>query len=227
MKNLFAFYSFIILLLTTSNFVEAQDQKLIEINPEDQAYPIGNQPENERIAAFISVFDDTNVGNMHIYTTLDEKASADYFYLGKDITGTFDDLLSTKLKRRVRQTNGKIFAVHNIRGVNGEYYILRVPSKKGAQALKMYELQGTKLIETLTLADARCKANGTCWQTDSWIQDVDGDTRLDVIQKKAKLRDGKIIRESTTVYTQNRAGIFNKNNVVNIEEQDYMLEKLQ
>ena len=225
MNNLI-FYSVLLSLLLTSANLMAQEDEAIVVTPTDQPYPAGNQPANASIAAFISVFDDTNVGNLHVFSTQKEEPTADYFFQGTDITGSFNDVLPEDLKSSLRRTGGKIHAVRNVRGVDGEYYILRIPNATKMPQLKMYELRGTKLVELLTLADIDCKDNGRCTQVDSWIQDVDGDTRLDVIQRRAKMRDGQSKKIKTTVYMLDRSGNFRKSRSVDIDENSYMMEKM-
>ena len=216
MKNILNIFM-LLSLMSMPTLVDAQDEA-ITITPTDQPYPAGNQPTNGTMAAFISIFDDTNVGNLHVYAPTQSEPSMDYFYHGTDITGSFDEMLPRKLKRTLRRKGSKLYATRNIRGVNGEYYILRTTDRRGHPTLDLYELQGTKLVKVMTLANAKCKKSGGCRQLNSWIQDVNGDTRLDIIQKESK-NPRKVM-----VYTQNRAGKFVRNNSVDVDGVDYQLE---
>lgn len=201
------------------NFATAQDQEALEITPTDQPYPAGNQPLNETTAAFISVFDDTNVGNLHVFAPMKAQPATDYFFYGTDITGSFDKMLPRRTKRILRRKNAKLYATRNIRGVNGEYYILRTVDKKGNPTLDLYELAGKKLSKIKTLAQTNCKNTASCNSLDSWIQDVNGDTRLDIIQKE------KVgMKTNVVVYTQNARGKFVQNDDVEVDSGKYIME---
>ncbi|MFK7936694.1 MAG: hypothetical protein AB8G22_24485 [Saprospiraceae bacterium] len=220
MKNTLNFIAIILILL--SPFVSiAQQQQALEITPTDQPYPARNQATSEKATAFISVFDDTNVGNLHVYAPAIGEENEEYFYYGTDITGSFTDMLPRKLRRTLLRTDGKLFATKNIRGVGGEYYIIRTSDKQGNPVLDIYELAGTKLAKVMMLANRKCKEAG-CRQMDSWIQDVNGDTRLDIIQKRKKGKSEKL-----KVFTQNVQGKFMLDNDVQLNPTDYQLESIK
>ena len=74
------------------------------------------------------------------------------------------------------------------------------------------------------LAEKNCKVDG-CQQTDSWIRDLDGDTNLDIVQKKVKYDvKGNLVDSTITVYSLNKEGVFVENKQLEIDEGDYRVE---
>ena len=64
-------------------------------------------------------------------------------------------------------------------------------------------------------------------QLDSWMQDVNGDTRLDLIQKQRVIKpDGSIQKESTKVFLRTSKGKFKRDRKVKLNSKDYIMESI-
>lgn len=190
----------------------------------DSPYPINNRPSSEKTAAFIALFDDTNVGNLHVYTSKMSNPKEDYFYMGQEMDTYYTAMLPKKWRKKTRGKAAKAYAVKNIAGAEREYYIIRFLDKKERNHLALFELQQESLIHKMTLAQAWCKGP-RCYQKDTWIQDVDGDTLVDLIVKTRRERNS-LTSDEIEVYQQTKAGNFVKNETWNIDSTKYPLEEL-
>lgn len=190
----------------------------------DSPYPLNNRPSSEKEAAFIALFDDTNVGNLHVYTTKKSDPMQDYFYKGKEMSAYYTTMLPKKWRKKTRGKAAKAYAVKNIAGAEREFYIIRFLDKKSRNHLALFELQQENLIHKMTLAQAWCKGP-RCYQKDTWIQDIDGDTLLDLIVKTRRERNS-LTSDDVEVYQQTKAGNFVKNTSLNVDSTKYPLEKL-
>ena len=83
------------------------------------------------------------------------------------------------------------------------------------------------MVKRHILAYQDCN-NNRCVQLDSWLQDVNGDTRLDIIQKRkvTKKRSGKTVVKPT-IYLMGQEGKFHKTkNLGMVNLNDYIMEDL-
>lgn len=191
----------------------------------DSPYPINNQAYSKKTAAFIALFEDTNVGNLHVYTTKEKMPKISYFFKGQEMGSNFITMLPRKWRKMARGKKSKVYAVKNIAGADREYYIIRFLDRKSRNHLVLFELEQEDLVHKLDLAEAWCKGR-RCYQKDSWIQDLDGDTRIDVVVKTLRARNS-LERIDTKIYKQTRTGQFVQNNNLKIDDVKYPLEKLQ
>ena len=190
-------------------------------------YPIGNVADAELETAFMNAFQPSNVGNMHVYAYSGAQPDAEYFFAGETLGTEMRTLFSNRTKRTIG-TNPS-YAVAKIRGGAAQYYLLRYQNKRGNPTLGLFDLRDGTVDPLLTLASADCRKGTSCQQTDSWIQDVDGDTRLDVIQKMGTVRDGEVRRERMRVYQQREDGSFRRNRSLEreVDGTTYQMELLK
>jgi hypothetical protein len=67
-----------------------------------------------------------------------------------------------------------------------------------------------------------------CVQQDSWLQDVNGDTRLDIITKKRTIRSNSgRLKIKTYVRLMQEDGTFKKSRKTLVDEKDYQMQKLR
>ncbi len=105
--------------------------------------------------------------------------------------------------------------------------MLRIPDKEMPNQLVLYEMQNDKLAMKQTLAFISCDKKG-CEQMDSWLQDIDGDTKLDIIQKtQTTTKGGKVKKAKTHVLSLDKNGLFRKNKKLDIDVYNYRIEKLK
>ena len=132
---------------------------------------------------FISKFEIWNVGNLHVYSKPENTLEADYYFKGEKIGPEFQQYLATDLKHFLNKSPGFIYALGLIRGLDEKnLYLVRNPTKRSPYQITLCRLDGEQLEPVQTLAYRKKVWNGYL-QLDTWIQDVDGDTLLDLIQK--------------------------------------------
>ena len=208
---------YVILLLAVMSNTAAQDK----YEPTNSDFIVANDMET-----FIDLFENQNVGNLHCYSRLPNVDNSNYFFQGQIIAPKFEKHLSSTIKRKIKQTNNSPFATGAIRGKNldNDFYILRVPKPNNTDLLILTKVHNNKLTSKKELAYFR-KKKKKYHQMDSWLQDLNGDTKLDLIQKKRIMtKEGKILNEKTTVYLQKPNGKFKKSKNTNIEKSDYKMQ---
>lgn len=178
---------------------------------------------------FTGLFEDKNVGSLHlsIRTPKTDTPTADSFLAGNPILPAYNSYLPQKLRPWTSTKECHPKAIFTIRA-NGlqNFYLIEVPQKKAHEQLILYTLQKRKLKKVKVLASYDCKAQN-CSQLDSWISDLNGDGRLDLVQKRyRKSKNGK---ESThtSVYLLTRQGKFKRTQKIKLKEEDYSLLKRQ
>ncbi len=179
------------------------------------------------LESFKNQFEDWNVGNLHIYSQAGSTIDDDYYFKGKEVHPNFARYLPKSISDNWIERGKVPSHVAAVRGVMQEdYYILRVDDReKGANTLVLYELTNEKLKPLKTLA-YHFNKNNKVYQMDSWMQDVNGDTRLDLIQKtKISDKKGKTRRQKFKVYLQNQPGAF-KLSKIDVNVESYKLQKI-
>lgn len=182
-------------LISVSTFAQT------EISLTDSPYPLTNSADNNTRTAFVSLFDDHNTGNLHVFTTMDIDEDPEYFFTGTEIPEGFWYMIPRGWRSQLMNETAKAYTTYNIRGESDEYYIIRY-EKGSDHSLVLYQLAEDGLVHMMDLASYSCM-DSDCEQVDSWLQDVDGDTRLDIIQKT---KSGDSV--TTEVYKLSNAGIF-------------------
>jgi len=200
----------------------------VENAEKESPYPITNQAPSDEAAAFIALFNDETVGNMHVYSSLDMEADYDYLYKGEEITPEYYSLFDGETLQLLAPMQAKAYAVRSIRGEEQTYFIMRVPSAydETNSNVMLFEMQGDYLESKELLAFAYEK-DGTIYQQDSWIRDIDGDTLLDIIKKyQQKEEDGTVLAETIIVKRQLPGGVFKRTDEFEIDENEYRMEPL-
>ncbi|MFK8007564.1 MAG: hypothetical protein AB8H03_14390 [Saprospiraceae bacterium] len=168
-----------------------------------------------------------NVGNLHIYSQAKNSTNQDYYFKGEKVDPIFQQYLPKNLKKKVIEEGKEPHHVALVRAQKlKNNYILRINDGKNNNTLVMYGLKKDQLRAKKTLAYFYRKGNRT-FQMDSWIQDLNGDTRLDLIQKKQiKVVNGNILKEQTKVFLQKKNGKFKHSRKTKIETSDYKMQPI-
>ncbi len=194
-----------------------------QVGAEPYPAPVSYQNISIEQAKFIKLFESKNVGNLHVYPLVKQDDGSDFFE-GKPIDSGYADLLSGDLAKQTFIRNAEPRAVFSIRGNDEEYYIIRLPADVSKGEIAIYGWNNGKLEKRQTLATYACKRT-RCVQMDSWIQDVNGDTRLDVIQvKKTTRANGKKVKIEKVLYLMNDKGVFKKSNDDQVDFSDYQVQ---
>lgn len=221
MKNLIKYTAFVMALLSVQTAF-SQDKSTGE-----EPYPAPAMYDNVTAseANFIALFEDKNVGNTHVYIPKRGKMVGDNEPYGSIISKEFKDFLPTDVQMMVHVEGSEPRALYSIRGGNGELYVIQTTDRMGNQTIGLYALNNESVTKLKDLAYLRCKESG-CRQMDSWLQDIDGDTRIDIIQKRAKTKtaNGRT-KVKTTTYRIQRDGSLKKDKKLAIDEADYIMEK--
>lgn len=220
------FLKYIILCLWLANLNQLSAQNDAK-QAGEEPYPAPAMYDNVTAdeAAFIALFDDKNVGNTHVYVPKKGKKLGDHEPYGSKITNGFKNFLPDDMGRMVHVKGGEPRALYSIRGGNGELYVIQSTDFSGNTTIGLYSLNNESVRKIKDLAYLKCKESG-CLQMDSWLQDIDGDTRIDIIQKRAKTKtsNGKV-KMKTKTYRIQRDGSLKRDKKLKIEENDYMMEK--
>ena len=179
------------------------------------------------ISTFKSQFDEWNTGNLHIYSAKGNANLKNYYFQGEKISPMFQQYLPKELKKKVVEEGSEPHHVALVRGQGlDDYYIVRINDGKSDNTIVLYEIKNQQLEPKKTLAYYYEKG-GRKFQMDSWMQDVNGDTRLDLIQKKEiKDRNGNVVKEKTKVFLKKKNGKFKRSRKTKVKKSDYIMQTI-
>lgn len=186
--------------------------------------------EQIRREKFTALFQIKNVGNMHVYAWSPETEDEDPAYfegtlVPRGLYGIFAENWREELPEdfkayatyRVRNGKGNAFTGE------GTAYILRFEGPGTENMIGLFKMENNKLRFMKALAYYHCNES-LCFQLDSWLQDFDGDTQLDVLQK-TKIRQMPIVAtpmdEYVQVFRQTKEGEFEQTRGIDISVEDY------
>lgn len=175
--------------------------------------------------AFEEYFVVENVGNLHLFSPTGEQNNPDYTFYGTSIDRGLYGLFSANWRDDLPE-DFKTYALYKIRYGAQDAYLIRFAGNGTQNMIGLFTKKGDKLAFVRTLSSYYC-SDTSCWQMDSWLQDFDGDTRLDILQKarvvQYTLMDAPI-DEYTQVLRQQKDGTFYQTNDFSIELGDYDLQ---
>lgn len=188
-------------------------------------YPANNTPDTKQEAIFSTYFEDANVSNMHFYLpATGQGMDDDYFFKGTEIPRGLYGIFYAKWREQLPE-DFKAFAVFAIRGDGKPYYIMRFAGKDMDPAIGLFEIANGKLHRKAILATNWCGDN-YCVQKDSWLQDFDGDVRLDILTK-VKIMDNRyreeVIDEYYSISKQLDNGTFSADSQMDVNVNDYFM----
>ena len=180
-------------------------------------------PAQER-QALIDLFKEQEVGNLHVFTNPDP--APDYFFLGTPIEQAFPNVLPGAVSVLTIIKGQEPRAVYRIRGKEEELYLIRFPGERAKDEIALFGWDGDQLKKRRTLAYHTCHGN-RCIQVDSWIQDLDGDTWLDLIQKKKISRkNGQKVTIQSQVYLMNQEGRLQKSDFDRVDFSEFPMHRI-
>lgn len=189
------------------------------------AFPLWGQEYSKEM--FTALFQKRNVGSLHlsIHPPKTHSGTEASYLKGKAIKSVYNSYLPQKVRPWTSTKECHPKAIFAIRA-NGlrNFYLIEVPQKQANEQLILYQLQQRKLKQVKILASYNCKAKN-CTQLDTWISDLNGDGRLDLVQKRyRKSKNGKESTQ-TNVYLLNRQGKFKRTQKIKLKVEDYSLFK--
>ena len=194
----------------------------------ERPYPATNIPPSPEVAGFMAEFEDSEVGNLKVYSDFDEQPSSDYYFAGEKISALHQELFTAEFRELIKTENA--YATYSIKGNAREHHIIRMPTNKGPNTLWLFTVEGEVVKPLQLLAYAFCQS-GSCYQQDSWITDLDGDTDLDILVKtrRTNANSKKVLEKNEQVYLQNEAGDFRlvEKGLIRFEPGKFDMEELE
>jgi hypothetical protein len=193
-------------------------------------YPAANIPASPEAAAFIALFEESNVGNLRVYAHYNDELPNNYPFKGTAVpeasyemfTGTYRDLLEAD--------QAYAYSIYSIKGNEAEHYLMRVPSDKGPNTIVLFDLNGEVMEPVQVLAYAYCKGD-FCYQQDSFITDLDGDTDLDILTKFRRTESDaeKTLVKNDIIYLQGDDGTYQMvlDNDLRVDKDAYNMKRLE
>jgi len=176
-------------------------------------------------AAFDENFEVTNVGNLHVFAPTSTQNNADFTFYGTPLDRGLYRLFAANWRDEL-PNDFKTYSLYKIRHGASDAYILRFQGSGTQNMIGLFIKESDQLVFVRTLASYHC-SESMCWQMDSWLQDFDGDTRLDILQKARVVQFtlmGAPIDEYTQVLRQNKDGSFSPTEEFSIALKDYMFK---
>jgi hypothetical protein len=173
--------------------------------------------------ALIDLFEEREVGNLHVFAN--PEPTPDYFFFGTPIEQAFPNVLPGDVSVLTILKEQEPHAVFRIRGKEEELYLIRFPGERAGNEIALYGWDGDQLKKRRTLAYHTCKGN-RCIQVDSWIQDLDGDTWLDLIQKrKVSRKNGQKVTVKSRLFLMNQEGRLQKSDFDRVDFSDFPMHR--
>lgn len=196
-------------------------------NLEKKKYPAGNKAESLEAAAVHSFFEETNVGNLHVFPSAETPASYNFFFKGEKLPQGAMGIFTEEWRENLPDSFDA-YAVYAVKGEAKPYYIVRFEGEDIRNTIELFEMIEGRMEHRQTLAMYRCE-NGECVQQDAWLLDLNGDTLFDLI-KKVKIWNNdqreRLLGEYQDVMTQLDNGRFVSTGSLEVDLQDYRMEEL-
>jgi hypothetical protein len=178
---------------------------------------------NQRLQEFDRYFEVDNIGNLHVFTTANTyDIKDDYYFKGELLPKKFEDLFADNWRESLPEEL-RTYAVSKVRNGDEDAYILRFEGIGTQNMIGLFEIENELLRFKRRLAYQYCY-DYVCFQLDSWIQDFDGDARLDIFQKvvvvDSYLTD-QLIDEYEQQLRQNGEGDFVPTSGFSINKDEY------
>ncbi len=224
------------LLVTYSSLWSQDESEKEQIEKEsyedyqERPYPAANVPASEEAAAFMRLFEESDVGNLRLYSNVDAKLPYGYPFEGEEIPESFYDMFTGEYRELLEDDKSYAYSIYNIKGNTGEHYLMRMPTNKGPNTLVMFDLQGEVMQPVMPLAYAYCSGE-YCFQQDAFITDLDGDTDLDVLIKfrRTAADSEEVINKNDLIYLQGDDGTYQMvlDNAIRVDVDRYNMKELE
>ncbi|MCP9237218.1 hypothetical protein [Lewinella sp. JB7] len=130
---------------------------------------------------FATLFDESNVGFLHIYVDPAVDPLETYLLRGVEMGEAEIGDLPGDFLRDLNVRKGKMYATIAVQGIEENLYLTRFDGPTRDQ-IDMFAIRDGKLLHLKTLAYLNCGEPGNCAQLDSYLTDVNLDTTADLIQ---------------------------------------------
>ena len=135
----------------------------------------------EEMFAFRNLFEEENVGYLHVYVDPDVDPLETYLFRGIEMGEGEVSLLPDVYLDQIDLDKGKVFAAIYVQGIEEDLYLVRYRGEQGGR-IDQFAIRDQKPVHLKQLAALACNDPGDCAQLDSYITDVNLDSRFDLIQ---------------------------------------------
>jgi hypothetical protein len=135
----------------------------------------------EEMDEFRSLFEQSNVGYLHVYVDPAVDPLETYLFRGIEMGEGEVSMLPEAYLRQIDPDGGKLYASIFVQGIEEDLYLVRYSGQETGR-IDQFAIRDAAPVHLKTLASLDCKTPGDCAQLDSYITDVNLDTRLDLIQ---------------------------------------------
>lgn len=167
---------------------------------EVQRYLTGER--QERLLALFDTIDATPP--LHLYPIIDVDNTNGYPYAGQLIDESLYEVFENTSEDVWSESGGRVYAI----GKYENFYLCRIPGRYVSSDIALFVFRNGELQRAETVAWAWCD-EGWCNQQDAWLQDLNRDGKMDIIQHY-QLRDntGSVKEERMSVLVQTEDGNF-------------------
>lgn len=153
----------------------------------------------------LSVFDSiSTTPPLHIYPVIDVDNISNYPFAGQQIDTSLYQVFESNSSDVWFESGGKVYAI----GKFENYYLCRIPGRYVSSDIALYTFIDGQFKRAATVAWAWCD-EGWCNQQDAWLQDLNRDGRIDLIQHyQLKDNQGHVKEERISVEIQMENGAF-------------------
>ena len=149
---------------------------------------------------FATGFDESDVGFLHVYVDPNPDPLSDYLFRGVELSDTALTMMPARLRKLAKDEDATFYGTMAIHGIDENLYITRLDAPRRDQ-IDMFAIRDGRVVHLKTLAYLDC-AGTECLQMDSYITDLNLDTRFDLVQIARRVADGnRTTDERRTVYT--------------------------
>lgn len=157
-----------------------------------------NPTTTEEMDAFRNLFEEESVGFLHVYVDPEVDPLETYLFRGTEMGEGEVSLLPDVYLDQIDPNNGKVYAAIYVQGIEEDLYLVRYSGQQGGQ-IDQFAIRNDMPVHLKTLASLDCNTPGNCAQLDSYITDVNLDTRFDLIQ--ISRQDDSQTEGTRSVYT--------------------------
>jgi heat shock protein HslJ len=158
----------------------------------------------------------------HLYPIIRVDNPGNYPFEGTLVDTTLYRYFDSETAGIWSSTGGEVMAV----GQYGGLFICRIPGRYVSSDIALFQNANGKLTRTETVAWAWCD-EGWCNQQDAWLQDVNQDSLIDIIQHYTLTDDkGKIREERMTVLIQTESGSFKEDTTLKADKSKFPMARI-
>ena len=181
---------------------------------------IGDIKYAEGVGRLISMFAEKETDpSHHFYPIVRVDRPGNYPYTGKMVDASFFKYFDKKTNEIWNNGGGDVLAI----GKYGGFYVCRVPGRYVSSDIALFQIKKGVLQHIETIAWAWCD-EGWCNQQDAWLQDINKDGRIDIVQHYTLTDDkGKKRDERMTVLLQDEKGGFAPTDKFEVDKSSYKM----